>query len=107
MSGSLERNICKTLTPGTEIDAVGRGEAEKFVPEDLQYACRYWIQHLVRIHVLFFRDKQIQKQVYEFLKNKFLYWLEAVSLMGELAGCIRELTYFEALINEVRLPLGI
>ena len=107
MSEKLERNICKVLTPGTEIDTVERSEVEKYVPEDLQYACRYWIQHLGRICVQFFRDKQIQEQVYEFLRNKFLYWLEAISLMGELAACVRELTYFEALVNEVRLPLSI
>ena len=107
MSNRLERNICKVLTPGTKIDTVERSEVEKFISEDLQYACRYWIQHLRRIRAQLFRDKQIQEQVYEFLKNKFLYWLEAVSLMGELAACIRELIYLEALINEVRSPLGI
>ena len=98
MSNRLERNICKVLTPGTKIDTVERSEVEKFISEDLQYACRYWIQHLRRIRAQLFRDKQIQEQVYEFLKNKFLYWLEALSLMCSLSDGLAALTILDDLV---------
>jgi NACHT domain len=94
----LRQDICNLLKPGalkSEIDE--RTIAKDLLPE-VRYACRYWVYHLEQskrcIH-----DGDL---VHLFLQQYFLYWLEAMSLMGEVYKGIYLIDSLQAL-TDVRL----
>jgi len=91
LSRSLKRDICELRNPGTFVDTVERSEIDKFIPHEVQNACRFWIPRLIQGVNFFSKDKQMQKDVYEFLKKSLLYWLEAMSLMNKCDECISQL----------------
>ena len=74
---ALEKNICKLEIPGTLLSEVDRSRLGQYLPAEVQYACRYWANHLVRS-----RSNKLWDRAFKFLEGKFLYWLEAMSLMG-------------------------
>ncbi|OCK72901.1 hypothetical protein K432DRAFT_35383, partial [Lepidopterella palustris CBS 459.81] len=100
MSSSLRRDICTLHAPGTLTSTIDRSRVDYFLPKELQNECRFWVQHLQRGQTHFLVDMQLQVQVYTFLKEYFLYWLEALSLMSKPTGSIRALISLEDLINE-------
>ncbi|KAI9775502.1 MAG: hypothetical protein M1839_001043 [Geoglossum umbratile] len=81
MSKSLKRDICDLHTPGTLTSEVDSCRVEQCLPADLQYACRYWVQHLQQAQI----DLSSHGQVYEFFQKHFLHWLEALSLIGKIS----------------------
>ena len=48
MFDCLRRDICGLHAPGTFANAVESSRIEQYLPPDLRYACRYWVQHLQR-----------------------------------------------------------
>ncbi|KAI9779780.1 MAG: hypothetical protein M1816_003344 [Peltula sp. TS41687] len=54
------------------------------LPSDLQYACHYWANHLEN------SKRQIcdSDRVHNILREHFLHWLEALSLMGKMSESI-------------------
>jgi hypothetical protein len=81
MSKNLKRDICDLRAPGTLGSEVDSCRVEQCLPADLQYACRYWVQHLQRAQI----DLCGRGQVYEFFQKHFLHWLEALSLIGKIS----------------------
>jgi hypothetical protein len=95
MCQTLRKNICGLPSDGIERAQVYRGTIDAYLPPELQYACRYWVHHLVkctdsnnmRYNALLF----IQRQ---FLRKHFLHWVEAMSLLGltsEIVGILDRL----------------
>ncbi|KAJ5719111.1 hypothetical protein N7493_007566 [Penicillium malachiteum] len=95
MCHSLQRNICALPSDGTERTEIDSQTIERNLPPELQYACRYWAYHLVK-------SANSDKMVYSallflqkhFLQNHFLYWVEAMSLLGltsEILGILDQL----------------
>ena len=74
----------------TEIDD---GTIVSHLSPDLQYACRYWVDHL----------KQGQQDILDrdtthlFLQKHLLHWLEAMSLIKESSRCVDLLDSLQAL----------
>lgn len=90
MCCSLRKNICKLPGDGTQRSEVDIHSIDHHLPPELQYACHYWAQHLI----------QSQNPVTEldkaflFLEVHFLYWMEAISVLGlisEVVGVIKRL----------------
>ena len=79
MSEKLTRDICGLDAPGALAKDVPNDRIEQCLPAELQYACRYWVQHLQRSKAKLLDGEQ----VHIFLKEHLLHWLEAVSLMGK------------------------
>ncbi|KZP02669.1 hypothetical protein FIBSPDRAFT_698640, partial [Athelia psychrophila] len=50
------------------------------IPLSLAYACRFWSEHLKNAITL---DHNVRQLGLEFFRVFFLYWLEALSLIGE------------------------
>ncbi|KAJ6543122.1 WD40-repeat-containing domain protein, partial [Mycena capillaripes] len=50
----------------------------KYVPLHLWYSCRFWVDHLVAAPY----DDDCAQEVGKLLHNKFLFWLEVMSLLG-------------------------
>jgi hypothetical protein len=78
--------------------------------EGLQYSCVYWVQHVCQLYLqldLYQSVKEPQEnafdlhdngQVYRFLKEHFLHWLEAVSLIEKTSLCVPMIIQLENLI---------
>jgi hypothetical protein len=62
---------------------------DRRIPQALQYSCRYWMHHLEEAGT-----QAWEKDIFSFLKEYFIHWLEAMSLMGlasETVGIISAL----------------
>lgn len=87
MQRSLKKDICNLVSEGTKRTAIDTDSINLHLPSELQYSCRYWVQHLVQ-------SEQPATQIdvaFSFLQEHFLHWMEAMSILGfasELVGVI-------------------
>src|ERR1700690_1587403 len=88
MSRTLKRDIYSLASPGISI-----GQVKPPVPDPLatvRYSCLYWVDHMLEcdtrgsIH----RNLKDNGSVHKFLCQRFLYWLEALSLLRSLSQSI-------------------
>lgn len=80
----LDFNICK-LTTSYSLNREVRDLDQRikaYIPFALSYSCRFWADHLA--HVPMF-DNDTFECVLAVLEEKFLFWLEVLSVSGELA----------------------
>ncbi|KAF8533431.1 WD40-repeat-containing domain protein [Trichophaea hybrida] len=94
MSKHLKRDMCNLLLPGTLTNKVGDGEVEKFIPLDVQYACRHWVYHVQQSNIQLYENNRVQI----FLQKHFLHWLEALSLIGKLNEGVLALKTLESIL---------
>ena len=80
----LRQNMCNLTSPGTLKSEVNDQMIGEALTLDVQYACRYWVHHLQKSGGLI-RDGDL---VDAFLRKYFIYWLEAMSLLGEVSASI-------------------
>ncbi|KAK6524243.1 hypothetical protein TWF694_005899 [Orbilia ellipsospora] len=79
LSKSLKENICNLRYPGAMCSDLS-DEVELNITPEVQYACQYWIPHLERcVNSISEEDK---RQIYSFLKEHLLHWLEVMNLLG-------------------------
>jgi hypothetical protein len=89
----LRQDICCLSKPGILRSEIEEETVASSLPPELQYACRYWVEHLERSqHSIANRDA-----VHVFLQTHLLHWLEAMSLMEETGQCVRLLFRLQAL----------
>jgi hypothetical protein len=83
MSGPncLRENICRLDSPGKLRGEIDSKTVDKRLPADLRYACRYWVYHLEQSKA----SINDQSEVYNFLQEHFLHWLEVLSLIGVIS----------------------
>ncbi|KAL9620623.1 MAG: hypothetical protein Q9160_004877 [Pyrenula sp. 1 TL-2023] len=91
--GVLRQNICNLNSPGTLQSEIDEHQVQQCLPVELQYACRYWVDHLVCS-----KDEEIWDQAYIFFKDNFLYWLEVMSLTKRMLESLRMI---DLLLNNV------
>jgi len=87
MSQTLEKNMCKlpdTIT-NSEVDDL-QGRADRYIGHTLQYACKSWHKHLVGERAA--RTSEITSALHRFLQNKFLAWLEVLSILGAVRDAV-------------------
>ena len=87
MCCGLRKNLCKLEHDGTQRMEIDQSLIDKSIPPELQYSCRYWAQHLEQCE----DPMKWMDEVYLFLKEHFLYWMEAMSILGlasELVGMV-------------------
>ncbi|KAF3067523.1 hypothetical protein CFAM422_008521 [Trichoderma lentiforme] len=90
LCGSLHENMCKLKTPGTHRSGVSEETLNKFLRQEVQYACRFWILHVKRSQ----SSIKDGDDWHSFLLSHLLHWLEAMSLLGrtsESASLVKEL----------------
>ncbi|KAL6693367.1 WD40-repeat-containing domain protein [Trichoderma pleuroticola] len=90
LRGALRENMCALKTPGTHRSEVAEETINEFLPEKVQYACRFWIFHVKRSQ----SSVKDGDDWHSFLLSHLLHWLEAMSLLGrtsESASLIKEL----------------
>jgi hypothetical protein len=93
MSNSLKQDICGLDAPGMLIAEVESSRVGQCLPSEVQYACLYWIPHLQK------SDAQLydNDEVYCFLQEHFLHWLEALSWMRKASEGIHAIAILESI----------
>ena len=90
MNQTLEKNMCKlpdTVT-NSEVGDLKERE-EKYLNHALQYACKSWHKHLLDKDMP--HRAEITSALHVFLENKFLCWLEVLSVLGAVRNAVNAL----------------
>ena len=98
MRDGLKRDICHLKYPGALTCDVTQDYMAKSIPPKLRYACKCWVEILQRSRVKLEDDEQLLDLIYKFLRDCFLYWLEALSLMCSLSDGLAALTILDDLV---------
>ena len=78
MNRELERNMCELPDGAANSDVVDLKErTEEHIGRALEYACRSWHKHLVGTI-----PADIAPVLQKFLEEKFIFWLEVLSVLG-------------------------
>jgi len=85
MKGGLKKNICNldNHTPLSKIEDLPACRAAN-IGDSLWYACRFWTTHLARTPGSSIDVKEVHKDINEFFTTCLLFWIEVLSLMGNL-----------------------
>jgi hypothetical protein len=89
MRSGLKHNVCALSSYAIRRQDIASQLIDQHIPQALQYSCRYWMNHLEQAGT-----QAWQKGIFSFLKECFIHWLEAMSLMGlasETVGVISAL----------------
>ncbi|MCJ1348728.1 hypothetical protein MMC31_006961 [Peltigera leucophlebia] len=91
----LRENMCNLTGPGTLRNEINSQAIDNALSPEVRYACRYWVHHLIT------SEEQIRDGdlVDSFLRMYFLYWLEAMSLIGEASESIRMVYSLQSVID--------
>jgi hypothetical protein len=76
-----------------DVNNVERSKLKSIKPE-LQYACRFWVQHLQKIS-----KPELFTEALEFLRKHFLHWLETLSLMGQTHEALTAIISLESSLD--------
>jgi hypothetical protein len=91
----LKENICSLGFSGTLRREINIKAIDEYLPAHIQYSCRYWVHHLEQ------SGKRIlgEDAVHTFLREHFLHWLEALSLMGKISDSISLIDTLRSLVD--------
>ena len=91
LSNILKHDICNVKRHGILVSDVKMSTIQKCLPPEVQYACIYWVQHVLKSGTKLSDDNW----VHEFLNRNVLHWLEALSWIGRLTDGIHAITALE------------
>jgi len=93
-SGGLNKDICGVLRPGTRRADVAKSLVHTFLPEDVAYACCYWVQHMLM------SNSQLGDgdAAHQFLQKHLLHWMEAMSWLGKASDVIHSLETLKSIV---------
>tara|TARA_R110002003_G_scaffold206_5_gene15787 strand:- start:4502 stop:5722 length:1221 start_codon:yes stop_codon:yes gene_type:complete len=103
LSKSLHRDMYSLKAPGYPVEDVKLPDPDPLVAS--RYSCIYWIDHLCDWSVSSSADHSVDLQdgggVDSFIKNKYLYWLEALSLCKSMPKGVVSMAKLDALIQVI------
>ncbi|EXL45108.1 hypothetical protein FOCG_13867 [Fusarium oxysporum f. sp. radicis-lycopersici 26381] len=102
MSETLRRDIYDLHDPGISIDKVRQPNPDPLA--SARYSCIYWVDHLIDVisHIApapIIDDLHDDNTIYEFLSKRYLYWLEALGLLGAIPDGVMAMTKLETLLE--------
>jgi hypothetical protein len=100
MSSALKEDVCGQRMLGVQISDVSISHIQRCLPSEVQYACLYWVRHLISSGQRLLDDGDM----HQFLREHALHWMEAMSWMGKTSEAIDAMTMLES-ITEVRRPI--
>ena len=85
MKGRLKRNICN-LNDYTILSGVGdiSTHQKEHIGDALEYACQFWVKHLVEVPSSGYGVEEVHKAIDEFFTTCLLFWIEVLSLTKNL-----------------------
>ena len=95
ISSELKRNWCRLPTPGSSPQDLPRGAIDECLPSHVQYACYYWVDHLLATGPslrteIGFHD---EGKVHDFFRKDLLHWLEAMCLLCSMSQAVLMMTW--------------
>jgi len=83
MNRTLDKNMCKLPdnVTNSEVEDL-RERSERCIDHALRYACISWHEHLINIDEHMAHTPGVTSALHQFLKEKFLSWLEVLSILG-------------------------
>ena len=103
MSRELKQNICKLPDGVINSEVIDlRERTNENIGQALEYACRSWYKHLVGAI-----PAHIMPILRRFLEEKFLFWLEVLSILGAAKEAVHALEAIAKceLVEVCRIPL--
>ncbi|KAF2844283.1 hypothetical protein T440DRAFT_473517 [Plenodomus tracheiphilus IPT5] len=104
LSGTLRRDMYSLKEPGYAIDNVKVPHVDALAA--LRYPCVYWIDHLCDTKQKYSTysgdDLQATNAINEFIRYKYLYWLEGLSLCKSIEKGVVSMTKLWSLVREMR-----
>ena len=100
LSKRLKRDLCELSNPGKGRVGVSQQHIEASIPDDVSYACRYWVHHCYQG----MEPRSDLNQVLKFLKEHFLHWMEALSWLGLLSELIAQIGILRSFTNVGIIP---
>ena len=93
MTQFLKQNIYSLSGFGMWAINGDSSQVRQCLPQELQYACLYWVQHLQKSGCQLYDDDQ----VHQFLKKHVLHWLEALGWMQKIFEGIQAIISLESI----------
>jgi hypothetical protein len=99
MQECLQRDICQLgIGPIMNHDIPDFEKCiTESIPGDMQYACRFWAEHLHRCVI----DEELYALVHRFIFEHLLHWFEVMSLMGMYDNICALLTLAQASLKVI------
>ena len=89
MNRKLEKNMCKIPDAMTNSEVADLKErAERYIDPGLRYACESWYKHFVDARTAPTHTQKITSTLHRFLQKKFLFWLEVLSVLGNVRDAV-------------------
>ena len=89
MNRTLERNMCELPDGAANCDVDDLQERiERHIDLALRYACKSWHVHLIHGHTASVDALGITPSIRRLLENKFLFWLEVLSVLGAVRSAV-------------------
>jgi hypothetical protein len=101
MSSILKEDVCDQRVPGMLWCDVDTSCIQRCLPQQVQYACLYWVSHVVESR----RQLTCDDEVYTFLQKHILHWIEAMSWMGRTSEAIEAMASLEVITKVTYSPL--
>ena len=85
MKARLKRNICQldNYVPLREVEDLATHRTA-YIGDALGYACKFWANHLAGITGNIHDIEEVDKAINNFFETSLLFWIEVLSLMGNL-----------------------
>ncbi|KAF5250393.1 hypothetical protein FANTH_4426 [Fusarium anthophilum] len=104
LSRTLQRDIYNLQALGVLSDEISSPD-----PDPLgmaQYSCVYWVEHFSDSDSLG-HGKALQhgSTIYAFLRQNYLYWLEALAILRKISEGVIAIQKLEALVTNIEMPL--
>jgi hypothetical protein len=104
--GNLREDICNLKRPGFRACDVPAAQVDQNMPRYVQYACCWWMGHLGELNRGTRPGVALKDDgpIHDFLREKFLHWLEALSLMRGVSVLIPVLKDLQDLVTVGHIP---
>ncbi|KAH6970641.1 hypothetical protein BKA56DRAFT_596706 [Ilyonectria sp. MPI-CAGE-AT-0026] len=96
LNNSLEEDLCQLQLPGIDRSEVSPERIARCLPAELQYASRYWAHHLQNAE----KQACTDQEIFNFLSQHFLHWLEALSLIGRISEGLHIIKTLESFMKD-------
>ena len=89
MDRKLKKNMCELPDGVINSDVSDLKERiGRHIEPPLRYACRSWHTHLINSHAISVDTPEIPPALCLFLENRFLFWLEVLSVLGAARNAV-------------------
>ncbi|EXM12366.1 hypothetical protein FOTG_19133 [Fusarium oxysporum f. sp. vasinfectum 25433] len=100
LSETLKRDVYELGVPGLPIDHISPLNPDPLA--SIRYSCVFWVDHLDDSEFcakMGDKDLQDAEIVHDFLRKKYLYWLESLSLLRSMSEGVIAVQKLEALVK--------